>query len=101
MVGQKPFDRPIVLALHGRRKGRREEGRKEGRKIITARAHFGEINRVLITRPSRAAGQGVQAPHGRYGRDYKGGTKLEGKRNLMATEAALLPSIWVNSMMAI
>ena len=28
-----------------------EEGRKEGRKIITARAHFGEINRVLITRP--------------------------------------------------
>ena len=45
--------RPIVLALHGRRKGPREEGRKEGRKIITARAHFGEINRVLITRPSR------------------------------------------------
>ena len=31
-----------------------EEGRKEGRKIITARAHFGEINRVLITRPRQA-----------------------------------------------
>ena len=34
--------------------GQEQEGRKEGRKIITARAHFGEINRVLITRPSRA-----------------------------------------------
>ena len=78
----------------------RREGRKEGRKIITARAHFGEINRVLITRPSREGR--VCKPHMEgKGRDCKGGTKLEGKRNLRAMEAALLPSIWDNSMMAI
>ena len=47
LAKNRSTDRPF---LDGRRRGR-EEGRKEGRKIITARAHFGEINRVLITRP--------------------------------------------------
>ena len=97
----RPTVRPSWPCMEDAR--REQEGRKEGRKIITARAHFGEINRVLITRPSRQrpAGQGVQAPHGRGRKGLLGRDQVRRKEKSEGREAALLPSIWDNGMMAI